>query len=80
MPNFPIYLAILTPLLIGLLLGFIIYVLKDLSKDLTIREHRDRIKNLKKDLAEITRKAHKLEIENNKLKGELGKDQDENSI
>lgn len=78
--NFPIYLAILLPLLLGLLVGFFGYVLKDLTQDMTASQNRERIKNLKKEIAEVTHKAHKLQIENEKFKKELGRGKDENSI
>ncbi len=80
LPNVPTYLAVLIPLLIGLLLGFFIYTFKSLSQNMTISEDKDRIKNLKKDLAEVAQRAHKLELENTKLKVESGRKNDENSI
>ena len=80
LPNLPVYLAVLTPLLIGLLVGFFMYTLRDLSDDLTINEYQEKIKKLKNDLAETTQKAHKLQIENSKLKKEVGRGKDENSI
>ena len=77
--NVPIYLVVLIPLLIGLSLSFLVHLIRALSDSLTINEHKDELKNLKKELAEITREAHKLELENTKLKTEIGKI-DEDSI
>jgi uncharacterized integral membrane protein len=80
MQGIPIYLVVLTPLLIGTVLSFLLHLAKDLSQSITISEEKSRILNLKKQLAEITKTAHKLEIENTKLKNESGKGKDENSI
>jgi uncharacterized integral membrane protein len=76
----PVYLAILAPLLVGILLSFFLHLAKDLSQGMTISEERNRIANLKKQLAEVTKAVHKLEIENSKLKEKTGKVKDENSI
>ena len=80
LPSMPIYLVVLIPLLIGLLLALFFHINKDLSQGLTINEQKDEIKNLKKSLAEITKSAHQLEIENAKLKNENGTVEDENAI
>lgn len=78
--NIPIYLAVLVPLSVGLLVAYMLHVARDLSQRLIISEEKDRIKNLKTQLAEVTKLAHKLELENIKLK--TGKDgqKDENSL
>ncbi len=80
LPSMPTYLVVLIPLLIGLLLAFFLHINKDLSQRLTINEQKDEIKNFKKSLAEITKSAHQLEIENVKLKNENGTPEDENAI
>ena len=79
-PNIPVYLAVLFPFLIGLLVSFLFHMAKDLSSSLTINEEKGRIKNLKKELAEVTKQAHQFEIENAKLKTQTGEPDDENSI
>ncbi len=78
--NIPLYLVVLIPLLVGLLLSFLLHLAKDLSSSLTISEEKGRVKNLKKELADVTKQAHKLEVENAKLKAETGEPTDENSI
>ena len=57
--NIPTYLAILIPLLIGLVIAFVLHLARDLSQNLTLNEQADTIKNLKKEVAEITKEAHK---------------------
>lgn len=79
-PNVPTYLVILAPLLIGLILAIFFHLTKNLSQSLTISEQKDELKRLKKDLAEITKSAHKLEVENAKIKAENGTGEDEDSI
>ena len=78
--DIPIYLAVLVPLLVGVVVAFFLHIARDLSQRLTINEDKDRIRNLKQQLAEITKSAHKLELENIKLKSGKGLKKDENSI
>ncbi len=75
----PIYLIVLVPLLVGLFISYLFHMLRVLSDSLTISEHKDELKDLKKELAEVTRDAHKLELENTKLKAKKG-EFDEDSI
>ncbi len=49
-------------------LSAIIYLMKSLSTSLTKNELEGKVKELEDKLAEITRSAHKLELENVKLK------------
>lgn len=80
LPNIPLYLAILIPLLAGLLLALFFHIVKDFSQRLTINKQKNENKNLKKDLAETTKSSHKFEVENAKIKTENGEPDDENSI
>ncbi len=76
----PVYLIILIPLLTGLTLALLFHIVKDFSRSRTINKQKEENKNLKKALAETTKSAHKLEIENVKIKTENGEPEDENSI
>jgi hypothetical protein len=78
--NIPTYLVVLTPLLIGLALALLFHIARDLSQKLTINEQKDDIRNLKKQLAEVTKIAHKYQLESTKLKSENGSPVDEDSI
>lgn len=81
LPNVPVYLIALIPLLLGLLASLIIHTLKDLSSTLTITKQSSDIKKTREENAELLNKNHKLEIENTKLKSKLGEDEsDDNSI
>ena len=79
-PNLPIYLVILASALVAFAFSLILQVIKNLSSGMTISGQKNKIKELKKELAEITREHHKLELENAKFKAELGEPEDENSI
>lgn len=76
----PTYLVVLIPLTVGLILAYLLYLVKDLSQNLTIDEQKDKIRTLKKELAETTKTAHKLQVENVKMKQIKGGPKDENSI
>ena len=75
--NIPIYLIVLGSLLIGVLASFFAYLGIHLSSKLTISEQKDELKKLKEEESEAVKRAHKLEVENAKLKTELGKEIDE---
>ncbi|OGM15685.1 hypothetical protein A2V56_02095 [Candidatus Woesebacteria bacterium RBG_19FT_COMBO_42_9] len=76
----PVYLVILASVILTLLVTGFIYLLKSLSTSMTISEKEDELKKTKDELAEITKQAHKLELENTKLKAEAGEEEDENAI
>jgi len=78
--NIPLYQVILGSIITALIVAGFIYFLKSLSSSLTINEKDDELKKTKDELAEITKEAHKLEIENTKLKSEAGEEEDENAI
>ena len=79
--DIPLYLVILLSILLPLLVSGFIYLLRSLSSSLTLSEKEEDIKKTKQELAEVTKQAHKLELENTKLKAELGReDEDEDAI
>lgn len=79
-PNVPIYLAILIPVLLTIVVSLIVHAIRNLSSTLTISNQKNKIKELKRELAEVTKNYHKLELENAKFKAESGEPEDENSI
>jgi uncharacterized membrane protein YciS (DUF1049 family) len=76
----PLYLVIIVPLILGLLASYIIYVMYSLSLKLTISEQKDKLKKIKEENTDLTKRAHKLELENTKLTSQNGHDVDEDSI
>ena len=79
-PNVPVYLVVLLPLLIGLLASYFIHVAYYLSLKLTIGEKEDELKKLREENADLTKEVHKLELENTKIKSKNGEPVDEDSI
>ncbi|OGM20635.1 hypothetical protein A2955_02950 [Candidatus Woesebacteria bacterium RIFCSPLOWO2_01_FULL_37_19] len=72
LPNVPIYLVILGSMACSILIAGIVYLVRSLASNLTLSEKEGQLKSLKKELAEVTRTAHKLELENAKLKSKAG--------
>jgi uncharacterized integral membrane protein len=80
LPNIPIYLVILASVLSAFGISLFIQLIKNLSSGMTISSQQGRIKSLKRELAEVTKELHKMELENAKFKAESGEPEDENSI
>lgn len=80
LPNIPIYLVVLASILLTFVISLMIQFIKNLFSGMTISNQKSKIKELKRELAEVTKDFHKLELENAKFKNELGEPQDENSI
>lgn len=80
LPNIPIYIVILASVLSAFLVSLFVQLIKNLSSGFKISSQQSKIKTLKKELAEVTKELHKMELENAKFKNELGEPQDENSI
>lgn len=78
--NAPVYLAILIPVLLTLAVSLIVHVVRNLSSILMISGQKKKIVGLRRELAEVTKNFHKLELENAKFKAETGEPEDENSI
>ena len=78
--DIPVYLAVLIPLITGLVLSLVFQIARDVSLKLTISEQEDKIDNLKRELAETVKNAHKLQLENSRLKTQTGKPKDENAL
>lgn len=78
--NIPIYLVILASILIAFVISLAVQIIKNLSSGITISSQKSRIRTLKRELAEVTKNCHKIELENAKFRNELGEPNDENSI
>jgi uncharacterized membrane protein (DUF106 family) len=78
--NAPVYLAILIPVLLTLAVSLIVHVIRNLTSILIISGQKKKINGLRRELAEVTKNYHKLELENAKFKVEVGEPEDENSI
>ncbi len=78
--DIPVYLIILIPVLLSLISCTFIQFFRNLSSNYTIKHQKKLINGLKRDLGEVTKELHKLELENAKFKSELGEPQDDDSI
>lgn len=76
----PTYLAVLTPLLIGLFMALLFHFARDFSQKLVITEQKEGINKLKVEMAQTRKAAHKFQVENIKLKKDYGLPRDPNSI
>ncbi len=76
----PLFLVVIVPLILGLLASYFIYVAYSLSLKLTISEQKDELKKVKEENTDLTKKVHKLELENTKLESQNGHSVDEDSI
>jgi uncharacterized membrane protein YciS (DUF1049 family) len=68
----PLYLIVLVSLLLGFVVSWIISFVDVISSALKIHGKESTIKNANKQISELTKRAHQLELENEKLKAESG--------
>jgi len=77
----PLYVAILTSFVIGLALASLFYVFKSVTTGFMLRKHKIERKEAKDEIVELTKRIHKLELENERLKTENGiENEDTNSL
>lgn len=77
----PLYLVVLVSLAIGLLLTATIGIIKSWTAKFKISKKESELKKAEEEKTELTKRVHKLELENTKYKTELGEGEaDENSI
>ena len=80
LPDLPVYAVVLASIIATLLVSGLLYIIQSLSSSLTIHEKEDDLKKANNEIAELNRQIHKLELENTKLKSDIGLPEDENSI
>ena len=78
--NIPTYIVVIGTLLVGLLLSWIISLVNDIANGMTMRGKESKIRDYKKENAELTRRNHQLELENTKLKAETDSPDDDKSL
>jgi uncharacterized integral membrane protein len=74
--NVPIYLLVLASLGVGVVFGALFYSMRAISSWLAWGKKEKEISVAKKEVSDLTRRVHQLEIENAKLKIKNG-DEDE---
>jgi len=78
--NIPLYITVLAPLFIGLFSAWIFNLKNDLEHKHVKKRMKVDFNDARNEIAELTRRVHKLELENTRLKAETGKSIDEDSI
>lgn len=76
----PLYLIVLISLLLGFVVSWIISLVDVISSALKIHGRDSTIKDASKQISELTKRVHQLELENERLKGESGHPSDDKSL
>jgi uncharacterized integral membrane protein len=66
--DIPLFYVITGSLVLGLVLSYVVYFVHGISTSLTLRGKNKEIKKDKDEVLELTRRVHRLELENEKLK------------
>jgi len=80
LPHIPLYIILGVTLLIGLAFSWIVSLFDSLVSALKIRGKDHKIKDAKNTIHEMTKQINQLELENAKLKKEINKGQDDISL
>jgi len=77
----PLFYVIIGSVLVGLVLSYLIYLIHSISNSFVLRGKDNEIKNNKKELLELTKRIHQLEIKNEKLGNDSNNNpSDENAL
>ncbi len=80
-PGIPLYLVTLVSLAAGLLITTFVDLIKSIFASLALSKKETLLQKSKEEVTDLVKRVHKLELENTKLRTELGQDTtDENSI
>jgi putative membrane protein len=79
--NIPLFYVIVASLLVGLVLSYLVSLVRSVSTSFAFHGKNKEIKKEKDEVLELTKRVHQLELENEKLKRESGrKTGDSNSL
>ncbi len=76
----PLYLIVLVSLLLGFVVSWIISLVDVISSAFKIHGKESTIKDANKQISDLTKNVHQLELENERLKAESGHPSDEKSL
>ncbi len=76
----PLYLIVLGSLLLGFVVSWITNLIDVISSALKIHGKESTIKDANKQISELTKRVHQLELENERLKAESGHPSDDKSL
>ncbi|KKS05133.1 MAG: hypothetical protein UU74_C0035G0005 [Candidatus Woesebacteria bacterium GW2011_GWA1_41_7] len=71
-PDIPLFYVIIGALLTGLVISYLVYLVRSISTSFAFRGKNKEIKKEKDEVLELTKRVHQLELENEKLKHESG--------
>jgi len=66
--NVPLFYVVVGSLLIGLVISFLMQLLRNISNSFDLRSKKKEIKTSQEEILELTKRVHQLELENEKLK------------
>ncbi|MFA6602211.1 MAG: lipopolysaccharide assembly protein LapA domain-containing protein [Candidatus Shapirobacteria bacterium] len=75
----PLFYVIIGSFIVGLILSYILQLLRAISTSWTLRGKNKEIKEDKDEILELTRRIHQLELENEKLKHLTGNEPDDSN-
>lgn len=79
--NLPVYLITLGALLVGIFVSAIVYLINSIMAGFSMRGTNGTLSSANKEIAELNKEIHQLELENTRLKTQLGEiDDDDNSL
>ncbi len=76
----PLYVIVLGSLLLGFVVSWITNLIDVISSALKIHGKESTIKDANKQISELTKRVHQLELENERLKAESGHPSDDKSL
>ncbi len=76
----PLYLIVLGSMLLGFVVNWIINIVNGISSAIKVHGKESTIKDANKQIAELTKRVHQLELENERLKAESGHPTDDKSL
>lgn len=75
--DIPLFYVIIGSFGIGLILSYLVYLVRAISTSFTLHGKNKEIKKDQDEILELTRQVHQLELENEKLKNFTGKGPDD---
>ena len=80
-PDIPLFYVIVGSFVLGLVLSYVVHLVRAVSNSFTLRGKNKEIKENKNEVLELTRRVHQLELENKKLSHDSGvKPEDPNAL
>lgn len=79
-PGIPVYLIVIGALLLGLLLSWLISIMNGIGTGLSMRGKESKIKDYRKENAELSKRIHQLELDNAHLSEKTKSAQDHRSL